>query len=262
VNQPFFDAHAPWDGKAASQSQVIRRLPALGVANCKHECAVEPRCMGLTYFSAPTWFDTAGIDGVLDPLPSFYIENQRAQDYERGDCTLFSQPLSSDNWLDIEEPCAGASPPVHLNVGVGPERLTDGLYQPLATGTGDFLGHHIYQACPGVDEVVVPLVARSRVHAVRVWRRCDDLAESQATALQVSYGVPVSGAADSNAALSWTACGGPSTLTEHQCVAGAAPAEQFWERQCNGDMTAATMIRISRAVYRGISLTDSHASLR
>jgi hypothetical protein len=25
VDQPFFDAHAPWDGKAVSQSQVIRR---------------------------------------------------------------------------------------------------------------------------------------------------------------------------------------------------------------------------------------------
>ena len=260
VAQPFFDAHAPWDGHAVSRSQVIRRLPAVGVADCKHECAIEPRCMGLTYFSAPAWFATTpGADGVtVDPVPDFNNRSGDPADFERGDCSLFSQPLSSDRWAQITESCVGVEPAIHLNVGVGPERLTDGLHQPWAPETDDFLGHHLYQACPEVDEVVVPLVAPSRVHAVRVWRRCDD-PDALATPLRVSYGAPVSNGtdlssvpADGNATLAWTACGGPSTAAELQCVAGAAPAEQFWERQCNGDMTAATMIRISRVP--GISL--------
>ena len=252
VDQPYFDAHAPWDGKAVSRSKVIRRLPALGVADCKHQCATEPRCMGLTYFSTPAWF-TNNSDSADDPRPHFDIANgDQDQEYERGDCSLFSQPLSSDSWVQITEVCVGVEPAVHLNVGVGPERLTDGLYQPWTAETEDFLGHHVYQACPEVDEVVVPFVAPSRVHAVRVWRRCDD-SETPTSLLQVSYGAPVpsgapvgSGVPADNATLTWTPCGTPSTLAELRCDAGADPAGQFWERQCNGDMMSATMIRISR----------------
>jgi hypothetical protein len=213
--------------------------------------------MGLTYFSSPTWFASTtgnGTDGVVDPLPHFNIANG-TQGYERGDCTIFSQPLSSDRWLKITELCVGAQPPIHLNVGIGPERLTDGLYQPWIVETEEFLGHHVYQACPEVNEILVPLAAPSRVHAVRVWRRCDE-PESLVGALQVSYGAPVSnetyvfgstGPANGNDTHVWTECGPPSTLAELGCFAGAAPAEQFWERQCDGDMTTATMIRISRA---------------
>ena len=255
VSQPYFDAHAPWSGKAVSQSQVIRRLPGQGIADCKHRCAIDPRCMGLTYFSAPAWFATAPgpSDGALDPLPYFHSVSD-SPGYERGDCSLFSQPLLSDRWLELTENCIGTEPAIHLNVGVGPERLTDGLYQPWAAETADYLAHNIHQTCPEVDEVVVPLVAPSRVHAVRVWRRCDDPA-ALASPLQVAYGAPLANATLTNdssapagdAALIWTTCGQPSTPAELRCTAGAAPSEQFWERQCDGDATAATAIRISRA---------------
>jgi hypothetical protein len=212
--------------------------------------------MGLTYFSSPTWFKN-GTDGVVDPQPYFNIANGRPgfESYERGDCTLFSQPLSSDRWLKITELCVGAQPPAHLNVGVGPERLTDGLYQPWAVETEEFLGPYVYQACPEVGEILVPLAAPSRVHTVRVWRRCDD-PESRASPLQVFYGgLPEStrtapfGSSlptDGNVTHAWTACGNVSTPEELECIPGAAPAEQFWERQCDGDMTTATLIRISR----------------
>ena len=254
VSLPYFDAHAPWSGKVVSQSRVIRRLPGQGIADCKHRCTIEPRCMGLTYFSAPAWFHTTpGQAGAADPRPYFNSESNLL-DMERGDCTLFSQPLLSERWLELTEDCIGIEPAIHLNVGVGPERLTDGIYQPWAAETEDYLAHNIHQTCPEVDEVVVPLAAPSRVHTVRVWRRCDD-PEALVSPLQVSYGAPLANAAlisdysvlAGGAALNWTTCGQPSTSAELRCTASAAPSEQFWERQCDGDATAATAIRISRA---------------